>query len=148
MAIEVLLMTDVPNLGSEGDIVRVADGYARNCLFPQKLAAQATEAMRNRLEKTRKVREEAKKAKIEAAKEFAKSLEKLSITITAKTGDEKMFGSVTTSSIQDALKAQGVEIDKKDILLDAPIKELGVFDVKIRLAPEVQGTVKVWVVEE
>lgn len=149
MAIEVLLISDVENLGAEGDIVHVSEGHARNYLFPKKLAAPATEAMKKRLQKMRQVREEEKKAKLEAATDLAQRLAKVSITISAKTGgEEKLFGSVTTTQIQAALDDQGFKIDKKDIVLDNPIKELGVFEVKVRLHPEVQGIVKVWVVEE
>ncbi|MBA4389241.1 MAG: 50S ribosomal protein L9 [Verrucomicrobia bacterium] len=150
MAIEVLLMSDVPNLGSEGEIVHVAEGHARNYLFPRKLAAPASDAMKKQLEKMRKNREEEKKAKVEAAQEMAKRLDKVSITISAKTGDDgKLFGSVPAAQILDALKDQGFgSVDKKDVELDQPIKELGVFEIKIRLHPEVHGTVKVWVVEE
>lgn len=150
MVTEVLLMTDVSGLGSEGDVVRVADGYARNYLLPKKLAALATDETRQRLAKIRREREAAIKAELTAARELAEKFKKISCTIPVKVGkDEKLYGSVTTSDIADALKAQGIkEIDKHKLLLDEPIRELGVFDVKIKLHPEVEASVKVWVVEE
>ncbi len=146
---EVLLMTDVADLGSEGDIVTVADGYARNRLFPARLAAPATETTKKRLAKIQQDRETARKLQISDARELAGKLEKASCTITVKAGEDgKLFGSVSASAIADALKAQGINIDKNAFTLDAPIKELGVFDVKVKLHAEVEGVVKVWVVEE
>ena len=149
MATEVLLMADVADLGAEGDVVTVSDGYARNYLFPQKLAAQVSEATRRRLAKLREQRESKHQAELAEARALAEKLEKASCTLTVKTGDDgKMFGSVTAAHIGDALKTQGIEIDKHSLLLEAPIKDLGVYDVKIKLNAEVQATVKVWVVEE
>ena len=136
-------------LGAEGEIVTVSDGYARNYLFPRKLAAPATEATKRRLAKMRGERETKRAAEIAGAREMAKKLEKISCTITVKTGeDDKLFGSVTTGHIADVLKTQGVDIDKHSLQLDAPIKELGVYDVKVKLHADVEGSVKVWVVQE
>jgi len=88
-------------------------------------------------------------AEVAAAREMAKRLEKVSCTITVKTGeDDKLFGSVTASHIADVLKAQGVELEKHSLLLEAPIRELGVYDVKVKLSADVEGSVKVWVVQE
>jgi len=149
MATEVLLMGDVTDLGSEGDVVTVADGYARNYLFPSKLAAPVTEATKRRLEKMRRDREAAVAAQRAEAQELAAKLADMSCTIPVKVGgDEKLYGSVTAGDIADQLKPQGVEIDRHQIELAQPIKELGVFDVKIRLHPDVESSVKVWIVEE
>lgn len=149
MTTEVLLMTDVAGLGSEGDVVKVADGYARNYLFPKKLGALVTDATKKRLVKIQRERESARKAELTAAQGLADKLEKISCTIPVKIGkDEKMYGSVTTGNIAEALKSQGVEIDRHELVLDEPIKELGVFDVKIKLHAQVEAIVKVWVVEE
>ncbi|MDD4871029.1 MAG: 50S ribosomal protein L9 [Kiritimatiellae bacterium] len=145
---EVLLMADVADLGSEGDVVKVSEGYARNYLLPRKLVAPVTAATRKRLEKIQKEREVARKAELEAAKEMATKLEKVSCTIPVKAKDEKLYGSVTVNDIADALKANGVQMDKQKILLAEPIKELGVFDVKVKLHADVEATIKVWVVEE
>jgi large subunit ribosomal protein L9 len=149
MSIQVLLMTDVADLGSEGDVVSVTEGYARNYLIPRKLAAPVTEATRRRLTKIRAERETAGKAALEAAREKAAALSKVSVTITAKiSGEGKLYGSVAAAEILSSLAQQGVELPKDSLDLEKPIKELGVFDVKVRLHPEVEASVKVWVVEE
>ncbi len=149
MAKEVILMAAVEGLGAEGDVVRVADGYARNFLLPHKLAAPVTDATRRQLEKRRKERDEKLGREREAAQAVAKAIEQVSCTITVKTGDEgKLFGSVTASDIVSALKAQGVEVDKHQVDLPEAIRELGVFHVAIKLHPEIQAAAKVWVVEE
>lgn len=149
MPVEVLLMADVADLGDEGSVVTVADGYARNYLLPRNLAAPVTEATRKKLEKIRQEREAARKAEAESARAIAAKLTNVSVTIPVKVGEEdKMFGSVTNQDIADALAAQGVDIDRHALKLDEPIKELGVFDIAVKLHSEVEATVKVWVVEE
>lgn len=149
MATEVLLMGDVKDLGSEGDVVKVADGYARNYLLPSKLAAPVTEATKRRLVKVRRDREAATVAEQASARALAAKLADTSCTIAVKVGgDGKLYGSVTPGDIEEQLKSQGIEIDKHQIELEQPIKELGVFDVKIRLHPDVESSVKVWIVEE
>lgn len=149
MATEVLLMSDVANLGAEGDVVQVADGYARNYLLPKSLAAPVNEATRRRLEKLRKEREAELKARLQGALEAAKRLENVSCTIPVKTGeDEKLYGSVGVEDIAEALQKQGVELDKHLLQLEKPIKELGVFDIPVKLHPDVDVAVKVWIVEE
>ena len=149
MATEVLLMQDVKDLGSEGDVVQVAEGYARNYLFPKKIGATVTEATRRRLAKMQKTRDVARKDSLEQARQRANTLASASCTITVKTGeDEKMYGSVTTADIVEALQKQGVKLDRHSLELEQPIRELGVFDVKVKLHPEVETAVKVWVVEE
>ena len=149
MSAEVLLMADVPDLGMEGDVVIVADGYARNFLVPKRLAAPVTEIAKKRLEKIRLDREAAKQAEIDAAQQLAAKLEKVSCTMPVKVSDgEHMFGSVSSVDIAASLQEQGFEIDKDLIQLDLPIKELGVYDIAIKLHADVQASVKVWVVEE
>jgi large subunit ribosomal protein L9 len=149
MATEVILMTDVADLGSEGDVVTVSDGYARNYLFPKKIGAPVTEATRRRLAKIRVQREDARKMQLTAARELAARLEKVSCTIPVKAAEnEKLYGSVTVAEIAEALKKQGIEIDKHCLDLEAPIKSLGIFDVKVKLHPEVESSIKVWIVEE
>ena len=149
MPVEVLLMADVADLGVEGNVVSVTDGYARNYLFPKKLAAPVTVATKKRLEKMQRDREENRKASIVAAKELAAKMEATSYTIGVKTGDEdKMFGSVTPADIATVITAHGFDVDKHKILLDEPIKKLGVYDVRVKLHADVDATIKVWVVEE
>ena len=149
MAREVILMAAVAGLGAEGDIVRVAEGHARNFLLPKKLAAPVTDATRRQIEKRRKEREEKEGREREAAQALARTIEQVSCTVTVKTGEEgKLFGSVTANDVVAALKAQGVEVDKRQVDLPEPIRELGVFHVAIKLHPEIQAAAKVWVVEE
>lgn len=142
-------MENVENLGAEGDVVSVADGYARNFLIPKRLAAPVTEAARRRLEKLREQREIERKTRMDEARALAKRIKDASCTIPVKVGQEdKLYGSVTTMEIADALEKQGIKIDRHTLQLDQPIKELGVFDVKVKLHPEVDASIKVWVVEE
>ena len=149
MAKEVLLMADVADLGSEGEVVTVADGYARNFLLPEKLAAPVTEATRRRLAKIRVEREADREKAQKEAHAAAAKLENVSCTITVKTSeDDKLYGSVSSADIVEALKEQGIEVDRHALVIEAPIKELGIFEVKVKLAPEVESVLKVWVVEE
>lgn len=149
MATDILLVKDIEGLGSEGDVVKVADGYARNYLLPKGLGAPVTDATRRRLVKVRKEREAGLKQKLESARNLANVLRTVSCTIPVKVGEnEKLFGSVTNGDIAEALKAQSIEIDRHLIALDEPIRELGVYDVNVKLHPEVEAAVKVWVVEE
>ena len=149
MAMQVLLMADVPDLGSEGDVVRVSEGFARNFLYPKKLAAPVNEATRRRLVKIQKEREEARKLQLDQARQLASRLEKASCTIAVKAGgNEKLYGSVAAADIAEALKEQGIVIDKHCIHLDDPIKALGIFEVPVKLHPEVEIALKLWVVEE
>jgi len=149
MAIEVLLMADVPDVGQEGDVVRVAEGYARNFLFRKSIAAPVTEATRRKLAKLRAEREVALKLQLGAAQSLKDKLASMSVTLTVKTTEgDKLYGSVTGADVADALKKQGVEIDKHSVQLDEPIRTLGVFSVNVKLHADVTAPVKVWIVEE
>ena len=145
--LEVVLRDDVKKLGRSGDIVRVRPGYARNFLLPRGLAVMAT---RNRVAQ---VEHERAAAKARAAKfrseaqSQAKALSSVRVQITAQAGEEgKLFGSIGTKDIAEALKAAGQEIDRKRILLEQPIKQLGEFDVEIHLAADIGATIKVAVI--
>ncbi len=146
---EVLLLKDVGKVGREGDIVDVADGYACNYLIPKKMAVKAGKGavdIQKSIQKRRVVRAEAELAE---STEVAERITNLSCTVSAKVGeDEKLFGSVTASDIAEALGKEGLEIDKKKIVLETPIKNLGIYSVKIKLHPEVETTLKLWVVKE
>jgi large subunit ribosomal protein L9 len=146
---QVLLLKDVGKVGREGDIVSVADGYARNYLIPRNMAVKAGKGaidIQKSLQRRRVVRAQAELAE---CKEVAERIASFSCTISAKVGeDEKLFGSVTASDIADALRKEGLDIDKKKIVLDAPIRNLGIYSVKVRLHPEVESTLKLWVVKE
>lgn len=146
---EVILMSDVEGLGLAGDVVKVASGYARNFLLPKSLAAPVTQATRRQLEKKQKELLALRAEQRKVAEELAKRIAAASCTITVKTGEEgKLYGSVTAMDVAAALKAQGVEIDKSKIVLEEAIRELGVFNLAIKLDAGVQATVKVWIVEE
>ncbi|MCK4563128.1 MAG: 50S ribosomal protein L9 [Verrucomicrobia bacterium] len=149
MAIEVLLMDQVEGLGIEGDIVKVADGYARNFLFPKGIASEVTEGKKRQIEKKRTERLAQLEKEKGAAEELAKKIEGIECTIAAKVGENgKMFGSVGIPQILEKVKEQGLEIDRTKVVLATPLHELGVFDVSIKLHAEVTGMLKVWIVEE
>jgi large subunit ribosomal protein L9 len=149
MAVEVLLMDAVPGLGIEGDVVRVADGYARNYLFPNGMASEVTEGKKRQIEKKRIERLELMRKEQSAAEELAKKFENISCTIAVKTSEnDKMFGSVTAAQIIEKMTEQGFTLERNQLKLDAPLHELGVFDVIVTLHPEVKTTLKVWIVEE
>jgi large subunit ribosomal protein L9 len=149
MSVEVLLMQDVKDVGSEGQVVKVADGFARNYLIPRKLAAPVTEATRRQFAKLQERREAERKVAREKARDLAAAIEKGSYTIPMKVGEgEKLFGSVTSADIVKVLAAQGFEVDRHAVELEDPIRELGVFELKVRIHPEVAARIKVWVVQE
>ncbi len=149
MAVEVLLMDVVPGLGIEGDVVKVADGYARNYLFPKGMASEVSEGKKRQIEKKRTERLDLMKKEQGVAEKLAKKFESLSCTLAVKTAESgKMFGSVTAANILEKLTEEGIKLERNQIKLDAPLHELGVFDVVINLHPEVQTTLKVWIVEE
>lgn len=149
MAQQVCLMSKVKDLGEEGDVVSVADGYARNYLFPHKLAAPVNAATRRQLERKIAERKLALEGELAAAKSLAGRIASASCTIAMKAGPEgKLFGSVGVGDIVKALQEQGVEIDKHLIELEEPLKELGVFKLNVKLHKQVNATLKVWIVEE
>jgi large subunit ribosomal protein L9 len=146
---EVILKQDVDKLGKVGSILKVKDGFARNFLIPNKLAVPLTPENLKKLqeEKKRKIME-LEKAKNECLKE-AQRLEGLSITLPALVHEEeKLYGSITAQDIALALKEEGFVIDKNSILLEEPIKSLGIYEVSIRLHPEVLTKIKVWIVKK
>jgi large subunit ribosomal protein L9 len=142
---QVILTSNIVGLGAESDQVKVSAGYARNYLLPRGLAVTLTGANKRRLEVLRQRRAEREAHEFNTMSELAKSLSKLICVVTVKTGDDgKMFGTVTNGSIADQLKTQfDVALDKKKIHLDQPIKNLGEYEVELRLHPEVKGTLKV-----
>lgn len=150
MATELLLLSDVEHLGKAGDLVKVADGYARNYLLPRDMAAPATKNALRRLEKLRKEREEIERKEIAAAQAVADQLKDLAITIAARSTDgAALFGSVGAVEIIDAVKAaKGVELEKKQIVLDNPYKEIGEYALEVKLHAKVKVEIKVAIVEE
>ena len=149
MATEVILLKAVTGLGAEGDIARVAEGYARNFLLPGGYAAPVTAATRRRIDKLREARAAREAAERVEAQALAATLEKSGCTISVKAGEDgKLYGAVTAAQIADALGKQGTPVERRSIALDEPLRELGVFTVPVRLAPEVTANLKLWVVEE
>jgi large subunit ribosomal protein L9 len=149
MSTEVILMEDVDGLGLTGDLVKVADGYARNYLLPRNIAAPVTEATRRRVEKRRAAAEAKRAERRAAADALSARITALKLLIPAKTGAEgRMFGSVTAADIAVALKREGIEVDKQKIVLPAPIKELGEATVTVRLTSEIHPKLTVSVVSE
>ncbi len=146
---QVILREDIDKLGKIGDLVKVADGYARNYLVPEKKAIEATPKNVHAMEHAKKmVADRIRKLKKEATAEAGR-LQGLAVTIKAKAGEEgKLFGSVTTMDIAEALKAQGVALDKRKIVLEEPIKRIGDFTVSVKLHTDVFAEVKVSVVAE
>lgn len=146
---KIILTQDFGKLGKKGDIVEVKDGYARNYLIPQGIAKQATPQAIKEIELRKKIEQEKQRKQIEKLKKLSEELSGLSLTVTVKTGEEeKLYGAVTNIDIAKALRNEGYEIDKSAILLEEPIKELGVYQIPIRLHPDIIAKVKVWVVKE
>lgn len=145
----VILKEDVESLGIKGDIVKVADGYARNYLIPRRLAEIAISSNIKRLEEEKKVyQRKLGRLKGEAAS-LAKKLESITCTFSLQAGeDDKLFGSVTSMDIERHIKEAGYSVDKKQILLPEPIKKLGIYTVPLKLHPEVTVDLKVSVVKE
>ncbi|MBV9770364.1 MAG: 50S ribosomal protein L9 [Bryobacterales bacterium] len=146
---EVILREDVDKLGTRGQLVKVAPGYARNFLLPKRMAVAATEANKKIVEQERQayLRRE---AKVESeAKDLGQMLGSVEITISQKAGEnDQLFGSVTSKDIADALEKQGYTIERRKIGLDEPIKSLGDFKVPLRLHREVTADITVHVVKE
>lgn len=146
---KVILLEDVKSLGKKGEIVNVSDGYARNKILPGKLGVEATPANMNTL-KLQKANEEKVAAEhLADAKAMAEKLGELEVVTSIKTGDGgRSFGSVSTKEIVEACKKQyNLEIDKKKVVLDVPIKAPGYYDVIVKLHPQVQGKLRVKVEE-
>lgn len=146
---EVILRQAVDNLGHPGDVVTVSPGFARNYLLPRGIAYAATEGNKKRIgqDKARLVAAESERR--DSAAEIAKKLEEVSITFSARVGEEgKLFGSVTAADIAEQLEARGFAVEKRQIDLHEPIKALGVYRVPIRLHADVHPEVKVWVIKQ
>ena len=146
---KVILLEDVRGSGKSGDVVNVSDGYARNMLIPRGLAVEATPQNIKQLEKKKEAIAKKFAEDKAAALEMKKKLEEITVEVKTKAGKSgKVFGSVTSADIAEALQALGVDIDKKKIQLDSPIKAVGTTDGNVKLFTEVAGKVKVNVVSE
>jgi large subunit ribosomal protein L9 len=146
---KVILRQNYEALGQIGDVVEVKAGYARNFLIPRKIAYLALKGNIRALEEEKKSVAKKIQQELHAAETLAGELEKVSVTIPVQVGEEdKIFGSVTTQMIADALKEKSYEIDKRKIEIDEPIKSLGIYGISIKLHPSVNAKIKVWVVRE
>ncbi len=146
---EIILLEDVKSLGKKGELVNVNDGYARNFLLKKKLGVEATAKNRNELKLQKQHEEKVALEKLEEAKAFAEELKEKSITVSIKTGSGgRSFGSVSTKEVALAAKEQlGYDLDKKKMVLNEPIKSLGVYMIPIKLHQKVTGELKVIVNE-
>jgi large subunit ribosomal protein L9 len=144
---KVILLKDVKGTGVKGDVVNISDGYARNFLFPKGLAVEATKSNLNELKNKERAQQKRIEQEKQEARELAKKISEITLVIKAKSGENgKLFGSVTNKEIAQELKKQhNITIDRKKIVLNEPIKQLGQMDLEVKLYPEISGklTVKV-----
>lgn len=146
---KVILRQNIDKLGQIGQIVDVKDGYALNYLIPRGLAYVAVKGNIKALEEEKKIVEKRNMQELKAAEKLASELEKVSVTIPVQVGEEdKIFGTVTTQMITDALKEKGFDVDKRKIEMEEQIKTLGIYNCNIKLHPSVNAKIKVWVVRE
>ena len=146
---EVILRQAVDNLGHPGDVVKVSNGFARNFLLPRGIAFEATEGNKKRIAQERGRLEAAESERRTAAEELAKRLEEVSLSFSARVGEEgKLFGSVTAADIAQQLEAQGIHFERRMIDLHEPIRALGVYRVPVRLHADVKPELKVWVIKQ
>ena len=146
---EVILRQSIEKLGHPGDVVKVSPGYARNYLLPRGFAYEATAGNKKRIAQEKERLDQAEEERRSAAKELATRLEEVSLTFSARVGDEgKLFGSVTSTDIAHQLEQQGYQIEKRQIELHEPIRALGVYRVPIRLHADVHPEIKVWVIKQ
>ncbi|MFG0333179.1 MAG: 50S ribosomal protein L9 [Maioricimonas sp. JB049] len=145
--VELLLTENIPALGSQGEIVRVKAGYARNFLLPQGLATIATDANKQMVQKHRERQEAVRQQRLDQIRKLANEVSKYSVTLEANATDEgHLYGSIVATDISKALKAANYAVEPEQIRLDGPLKELGMYTVKLQFDPDVTTEVKVWVV--
>ena len=148
-SVEVILRESVENLGKRGDVVQVANGYARNYLLPKKIALKVSPSNIRQIEQEKRKLEARQVKALGAARDLAQALEGLSITIVRKVAeDEELYGSVQVSDIAQQLEAAGFQIARSSILLTEPIRQLGIYQIPVKLHTDVIAEIKVWVVRE
>ena len=146
---EIILLEDVKGVGKRGEKVRVANGYARNFMIPNKLAVVSTDAGAAIFAETERRRSRREQKSRHEAEEAAKKYGNVSVHISVEVGEEdRLFGSVTSADIAEALREQGIEVDKRKIVLEEPLRQLGVYSVPIKLFQDVEAKIKVWVVKK
>ncbi|MFA6383814.1 MAG: 50S ribosomal protein L9 [Candidatus Omnitrophota bacterium] len=145
----VILKGDIEGIGKAGTVVKVKDGYARNYLFPHSLALESTPANLKKLEAEQKARSVQSEKLKTAALAFKDKLEKLSLTLPVLVQEkEKLYGSISAVEIAKALKDEGLEVETHSIMLEEPLKALGIFEVPVKLHADVTATVKLWIVKK
>ncbi len=146
---DVILLVDVDKLGKAGDVIKVKDGYARNLLIPQEKAILCTKGNRKIVEEQKRLVSRRKEKELKSITQLAEKISSISCTIRVQAGEEdKLFGSVTNADIQEALAQEGINLDKRKIKLEEPIKKIGIYTVEVELHPEVKSSLKVWIVKE
>lgn len=145
---KVILLSDIKELGKQGELVEVRDGFARNYLLPRKMAIVANEKNLRQLENIKKALASREAKRTKRLSELAERLGLVTLKTTLKMGAEGAFGAITNADIAELLKKAGQEVDKHAIVLEEPIKAPGVYDILIKLGQEITATVKLWVVEE
>ena len=146
---EVILAKDVEKLGKTGDIIKVKDGFARNFLLPQGVACLATPANLKKVEQEKVNRASREERIKKEAEELAKKLSGISCTVAVEVNDlERLYGSISENDIIKAIETEGFTVDKKSILLEKPIEELGIYEVGVRLHPQVIAKVRLWVTKK
>lgn len=145
---QIILLKDQENLGKTGEQVEVKDGYARNCLIPKGIALKADEHSIKRFEEIARLKELRKNKALKQSRELSQKLQALSLTVPVQVGEEdRVFGAVTSQEIAQQLREKGYDIDKRQILLEEPIKALGIYEVPVKLHPETTATIKIWVIK-
>ncbi|MCP4652743.1 MAG: 50S ribosomal protein L9 [Candidatus Omnitrophica bacterium] len=146
---DIILLKNMGKLGDQGKVVKVKDGYARNYLIPKGFALAAKNENFKRLEEIARQRTKAARKQKDSFSVLKEKIDALSLTITAQVkGEEEIYGSITDAQIIKSLKDEGIEIDKNALVLDEPIKKLGVYDLVVKLHPEVEAVFRVWVVKK
>ncbi|MGV3487747.1 MAG: 50S ribosomal protein L9 [Tuberibacillus sp.] len=146
---KVILLADVKGKGKAGEVKEVSEGYARNFLFPKKLAVEANKGNLNQLENQKKNEAKRRQEELEEAQQLKEQIEKVEITLSAKSGEGgRLFGSITSKQIAEALKGKGFNVDKRKFEMPDPIRTLGYTDVPIKLHPKVTAILKVHVKEQ
>ncbi|MBF0386593.1 MAG: 50S ribosomal protein L9 [Candidatus Omnitrophica bacterium] len=146
---EVILCHDMANLGKTGDVVKVKDGYARNFLFPRNQALVATKANLQRVEAHKAKLAAINQQKKDEASALAEKIAKVSCTLTVEVNDqEKLYGAVSETDILRALEQEGFKYERKDLVIEKPVEELGIFEIGIKLHPEVTAKFRLWVTKK
>ncbi len=146
---EVILAESMHKLGEEGDLVKVRPGYARNYLIPQGMAFPVNSTNANEVAHKRKLVMDRQKKRMKTQQDMARHLSKAEVKIAVKVGEEdKLYGSVTSQHIQEELKKQGFDVDRRKIILEDTIKALGMYTITVRFTAEIQADIKVWVIKE